>query len=81
MNDRELLDAVCMASSRLYPKERTAFLDMQKRGRPLSYAQRAWLQEAAARIGLGEKEVEGWRKLAKDIRDDSPPPVPPRRKR
>lgn len=75
MNDRNLLDAVCNAGSRLTPRERTAFGDMQQRmhaGRihVLSYAQRAWLQEAAARVGgLGAKDVEGWRAVAKGIRD------------
>lgn len=73
--DRELLDAVCMAQSRLYARERTAFLDMQRKMRDgrirlLSYGQRSWLQEAAARIGLGEKAVEGWRQVAKDIRGE-----------
>lgn len=76
MTDRQLLDAVCMANSRLAPHERRAFLDMRQRmhaGRmpALSYAQRAWLQEAAARIGLGAKEVDGWRQVAKGIRDGS----------
>ena len=77
MTDRWLLDTVCKASSRLYPRERAAFLDMQKRmaaGRlhALSYAQRAWLQEAAARLGLAVSDPGDWRKEARAIKGGTP---------
>jgi hypothetical protein len=54
--ETELLRAVLEEGAALSPKEREAFTSMQRRGRPLTEKQRAWLSRVAASMGVGVEE-------------------------
>jgi hypothetical protein len=72
--DRELLGALERVSSRLTDFERKAFRGMLVRLRAgrqaLTYAQRAWAQEVAVKVGIPGVEAppEDWREVAAEIR-------------
>ena len=71
--DLELLEALAAVPERLSSNERRAFKNMLERFqlgavKALSFAQRAWAQEAAARAGLGELAVDDWRETAAELR-------------
>jgi hypothetical protein len=73
MNDFDLLAQLCARGDRLQAREREAFADMHKRmgaGRlhALSFAQRAWAQEAAARVGLDVQAPADWRRVAAEVK-------------
>jgi len=59
--------------SRLTTEQARSFagmLDRLRAGwiRALSYSQRAWAQEVAARVGLDVETPEGWREVAAELR-------------
>jgi hypothetical protein len=73
--DLEVLDAIMSAPERLTTVESKAFGDMRRRMASrllyaLSYAQRSWAQEVAARLGFDvvAPDRDGWRETAADIR-------------
>lgn len=71
--DKQILDAIVSKAERLTDKERGSFKNMQKAmadGRivALSFAQRAWAQEAAARLGFDVETPEDWRDTATKLR-------------
>lgn len=72
--DRELLAALERVSSRLTAAERSAFAGMLSRlcaGRQaLTYAQRAWAQEVAVKVGVPGvgPPPEDWREVAATLR-------------
>lgn len=64
-SDRELLDALMAARERLTANESRAFGDMHarfvaRRLRALTFAQRVWAQEVAARVGLDVEAPGYW---------------------
>lgn len=73
--DLELLEALAHRRAALGDHEWAAFgrmLDGMRRGaiRSLSYAQRAWAQEVAHRIGLDVDHPGDWREVAAELRRD-----------
>jgi hypothetical protein len=71
--DLELLDAIMASPARLTAAETRAFGGMRSRMRArrvvaLSYAQRSWAQEVAARLGFDVDAPDGWRETAADVR-------------
>lgn len=61
-SDVEILDAILSATARLTLRERDAFAGMRHRvAYGLSYAQRSWAQEVAARLGFDVTSPTGWR--------------------
>lgn len=71
--DVEILDAIVSKHEQLTAKERRAFDGMRARMRSrtifaLSYAQRAWAQEVAARLGFDVETPGEWRETAKALR-------------
>lgn len=73
--DAELLDAIMSVPARLTTVESRAFGEMRRRMASrllyaLSYAQRAWAQEVAARLGFDVEapDRDGWRETAAGIR-------------
>jgi hypothetical protein len=71
--DRELLDAILSAFCRLSAREQNAFGGMRQdmgagRLNALSYSQRAWAQQVAARLGFDVEVPDDWRETAREIR-------------
>jgi len=79
--DLELLEALVLQRAHLTIDEHRAFggmLDRLRAGwiRALSYPQRAWAQEVAARVGLDVDAPDDWRETAAELRHD--PTIKPR---
>ena len=71
--DRELLDAILSVASGPNADERRAFDGMRNqmaagRIQALSYSQRAWAQQVAARLGFDVESPTDWRETAREIR-------------
>jgi len=71
--DRQLLDAIMSTPARLTAAESRAFGGMResmlsRRLLALSYAQRSWAQEVAARLGFDVEVPGGWRETAAEVR-------------
>jgi hypothetical protein len=71
--DLELLDTIMSAPTRLTVVESRAFGGMResmlaRRVVALSYAQRSWAQEVAARLGFDVEAPDGWRETHAVVR-------------
>lgn len=71
--DLEVLDAIMSAPTRLTAAESRAFGGMRESVRArrvvaLSYAQRSWAQEVAARLGFDVASPDGWRETHDAVR-------------
>lgn len=72
--DLDLLTAIASKPDELDAFERTAFgkmLGLMQRCeiRALSYAQRAWAQQVASRVGFNVADPGDWQEVARAIRD------------
>jgi hypothetical protein len=68
--DLEVLDAIMSDPTRLTTAEARAFGGMRQyvTRSPLSYAQRSWAQEVAARLGFDVESPKGWREAHAAVR-------------